>query len=95
MPKKPIIVPIEIHIIEVHYEENKIAEVKYLMPANGNIYCKSVEDVIELLNIGKTSVFVKDSYGLTEVDKRDSPTPHLRTIKDGKETNNLSKLTRY
>ena len=87
-----------VYIYEVHMsggtKHEHIAEVKWRNPSYGATGRSSREEMVDWINKGNVA---KVSDGRNEVEVRvwDAKPPYLRTVTDGKWSDNLLALPRY
>jgi hypothetical protein len=75
-------------------QHEHIASVRWLDCGNSTAGTMSTSGAVAWLNKGN-SLFVADEEGSVEVHVVNAATPYLRTVKDGRYTDNLLALPRF
>ncbi|MCR9160833.1 MAG: DUF3892 domain-containing protein [Nannocystaceae bacterium] len=75
-------------------DSQHITHVKWIQPSQGRAGTATRAEMVQYIR-GGSPVSVADGFRNVEVQVVDADPPHIRTVADGRETNNLLELPRF
>lgn len=75
-------------------EDRHVSMVRWYEPSTGKVGDTSVAKMVEFLHKGNRA-YVCDGAVIVDVKTVDAKPPYIRTVKDGRPTNNLAALPKF